>query len=181
MICYLDNLWSLGSMRDQNQYRKFTNGEKDMRHGPLVSTCPHRGVCSSTCKGYIYTHTHRQRHADRQTDKEGIVNMKRGEKISMNMNTHFITDCWLYFRVKENWHHLQNFPSQRILRNHMPATEHIPLVAQEEPKVLRKNNNKLEKALLRIHQNSWLKPLSQPVSYSAEIVSCSMHGCEKHH
>lgn len=40
-----------------------------------------------------HTHTHRQRHADRQTDKEGIVNMKRGKKISMNMNIHFITDC----------------------------------------------------------------------------------------
>lgn len=91
---------------------------------------------------------------DRQTDRKQIVNMKKGEEISTNMNIYFITDCRLYFRVKENLHHLQNFPSQRILRNHMPATEHIPLVAQEEPKVLRKNNNKLEKALLRIHQNS---------------------------
>lgn len=34
MISYLDNLWSLGSVRDQNQDRKFKKGEKDKRHGP---------------------------------------------------------------------------------------------------------------------------------------------------
>lgn len=76
----------------------------------------------------------------------------------MNMNTHFICDCQVYFKVRVIFHHLQKFPSHRILRNHKLATEHIPLATQGMPKVLRKNTDKSQQALLKIHQGSWLKP-----------------------
>lgn len=82
----------------------------------------------------------------------GKLRLKRGG--NKHAHEHAVYNCCVYFRVKKNGHHLQNFPSQRILRNHMLATEHIPLVAQVEPKVLRKNNNTLQKALLKFHQKS---------------------------